>query len=124
MTFPSSGRYVTELGEIGYEDFSDAIPLLGGFLENLYPYWWDDYSSIADYIDFYIDGFSGEELAQMRKEFVSLRVDRAEDGEVESFLRRMNANYRIGSGSGRALLREVGQRVDELANGAVPKVFD
>lgn len=110
--------------EIGYENYSSVIPLLGGFLENLYQRWWDDYSSVADYIDFYIDGFSGEELAEMRREFVSLRVDGAGDGEVESFLRRMNANYRIGSASGRALLREVGQRVDELANGAVPKVFD
>lgn len=36
----------------------------------------------------------------------------------------MNANYRLGSGSGRALLREVGKRVAELADGAVPKVFD
>ncbi|MBT1607801.1 hypothetical protein [Curtobacterium flaccumfaciens] len=110
--------------EIGYENYSAIIPLLGGFLENLYQRWWDDYSSVAVYIDFYIAGFSGEELAEMRMEFVSLRVDGAEDGEVESFLRGMNANYRIGSGSGRALLREVGQRVDELANGAIPKAFD
>lgn len=115
---------MTGMTEIGYENYSATIPLLGGFLENLYQRWWDDYSSVAVYIDFYIAGFSGEELAETRKEFVSLRVDGAEDGEVESFLRRMNANYRIGSGSGRALLREVGQRVDELANGAIPKAFD
>jgi len=120
----SSEAGMAGMTEIGYENYSSAIPLLGGFLENLYQRWWDDYSSVADYIDFYIDGFSGEELAEMRREFVSLRVDRAGDGEVESFLRRMNANHRIGSASGRALLREVGQRVDELANGAVPKVFD
>ncbi|WP_420367597.1 hypothetical protein [Curtobacterium sp. L1-20] len=117
-------RYVIELGDIGYENFPDAIPLLGGFLENLYQYWWDDYSSIADYVDFYVDGFTAEELAAMRQEFVSLGADRADDGDVETFLRRMNVNYRISSGSGRALLREVGQRVDELADGAVPKVFD
>jgi hypothetical protein len=110
--------------EIGYENYSSPIPLLGGFLENLYQHWWDDYSSVADYVDFYIDGFSAEELAEMRNEFVSLGAGRAEEGEVESFLRRMNANYRIGSGSGRALLREVGQRVKELTDGAVPKVFD
>jgi hypothetical protein len=58
------------------------------------------------------------------KEFVSLGADGAEDREVHAFLRRMNANHRLGSGSGRALLREVGKRVEELADGAVPKVFD
>jgi hypothetical protein len=58
---------MTGLTEIGYENYSEAIPLLGGFLENLYQYWWDDYSSVADYVDFYIDGFSREELAGMSK---------------------------------------------------------
>lgn len=115
---------MTGLTEIGYENYSEAIPLLGGFLENLYQYWWDDYSSVVDYVDFYIDGSSREELAGMSKQFVSLEADGAEGREVDAFLRRMNANHRLGSGSGRALLREVGKRVEELADGAVPKVFD
>lgn len=112
--------------DIGHDNYLSAIPFLGGFIENLYQGWWNDYSSVADYVDFYVDGFDAGELAEMRKEFVSLDADRAEDGEVESFLRRMNANYPIGSepGSGRALLREVGARVGELAEGAVPKVVD
>lgn len=115
---------MTEMTKLGYRKYPDAIPFLGGFLENLYQYWWDDYSSVADYVDFYIDGFSAEDLAAMRQEFVSLGVDSSDDGAVEAFLRRMNANYRIASGSGRALLQEVGQRVEQLADGAVPKAFD
>jgi hypothetical protein len=115
---------MTGLTEIGYENYSEAIRLLGGFLENLYQYWWDDYSSVADFVDFYIDGFSREELAGMSKEFDPLGADGAEDREVDAFIRRMNANCRLNSGSGRALLREVGNRVEELADGAVPKVFD
>lgn len=117
---------MTGLTYIGYENYSSVIPLLGGLIENLYQYWWEDYDTVADYVDFYVDGFDASDLAEMRNEFVSLDTDRADDDEVESFLRRMNANYRIGSdpGSGRALLREVGERVGELAEGAVPKVFD
>lgn len=63
---------MTGMTEIGYENYSATIPLLGGFLENLHQRWWDDYSSVAVYIDFYIAGFSGEELAETRKEFAAL----------------------------------------------------
>lgn len=112
---------MVDMTELGYQNASDAIPFLGGLLENFYQYWCDDYSCAADYVDFFTDGFSAEDFAAMRQEFVSLSVDTADDGDVETFLRRMNANYRLRAGSGRALLDEVGQRIEQLAGGAVPK---
>lgn len=124
LTRIDSEMDMTEMTELGYQNYADAIPLLGRFLENLYQYWWDDYSSVADYVDFYVDGCSAEELAEMRQECASLGADCVDDDVVEGFLRRMNANYRMSSGSGRSLLQEVGRRIEQLTDGAVPKAFD
>ncbi|MCJ1712999.1 hypothetical protein [Curtobacterium sp. VKM Ac-2922] len=62
----------------------------------------------------------------MSEEYTALGVDDATGDEVEAFLRRMNANYRVvpGSDHGRQMLREVGVRLEQLAAGATPKQFD
>ncbi|WP_434770744.1 hypothetical protein [Curtobacterium flaccumfaciens] len=112
------------MGDIGYKNYAGVIPILGAFLENLYQYWWDDYATVADYVDFYIDGFSPNKLASMREEFVALGADQMDEVEVEAFLRRMNANHRVDAESGRQLLSQVGRRVAQLTEGAVPKHFD
>lgn len=36
----------------------------------------------------------------------------------------MNANYRVDAESGHQLLSQVGQRIAQLVEGAVPKHFD
>lgn len=52
----------------------------------------------------------------MRDEYLALGVDEATEDEVRTFLRRMNANYRIDSGPdpGRQLLRQVGGQLGHL----------
>jgi len=114
------------IADISFDNYSNRIRLLGGFLENLYQYWWDDYTSVADYVDFYIDGFSAADISEMRNEFVSLDLDGASGADLRTFLRRMNVNYRLEPGvdGGRVLLNQVGMRLAQLADGAEPKHFD
>lgn len=114
------------IDDISYANHDSLLPLLGGFIENLFPYWWDDYSSVADYLDFYLDGFSPEEIAAMAHEYRLLEIDHVRDAEVNAFLRRMNANYSNdrGPSGGREMLAEIGERLGQLERGAIPKHFN
>lgn len=114
------------LNEIDLANYGNRIPLIGGFIENLFPFWWEDYSSGADYLDFYLDGFSRGEIAVMAGEYRSLDIDDAQDGDIISFLHRMNANYRSdhGPSGGRQMLAQIGERVGQLEHGAMLKHVD
>lgn len=114
------------LNEIDLANYGNRIPLIGGFIENLFPFWWEDYSSVADYLDFYLDGFSRGEIAVMAGEYRSLDIDDAQDGDIISFLHRMNANYRSdhGPSGGRQMLAQIGERVGQLEHGAMLKHVD
>jgi len=119
-------RTILLLNNIDYANHGGQISLIGGFLENLFPFWWEEYPSVADYLDFYLDGFTTDEIAAMGLEYGSLEVDEASDDEINSFLRRMNANYSSdqGSSGGRDVLVQIGDRLTELEHGAVLKQFD
>ena len=49
--------------ETDFCNYGQSIPLIGGSIENRYPFGWEDYSSVADYLNFYLDGFSRDEIA-------------------------------------------------------------
>ena len=53
-------------------------------------------------------------------------VDDVRDAEVNAFLRRMNANYSNdrGPSCGREMLAEIGERLEQLERGAIPKHFN
>lgn len=112
--------------KINYANYFDEISLIGGFIENLFPFWWEEYSSVADYLDFYLDGFDVDEMARMGRQYRSLKVDEASDDEINAFLRRMNANYSSdrGSAGGREMLVQIGERLSQLEHRAVLKKFD
>lgn len=99
---------------------------LAGFIDNLYLHWRDHYASVQDYLDFYVDGFGQDEVADMLEDYRSLAVDHASDVEIESFLKRANADYYgpAGQRSARVLLEQIGRRLTELADGAVPRHFE
>jgi len=114
------------LNEIDIANYGHRIPLIGGFIENLFPFWWEYYSSVADYLDFYLDGFSRDEITVMVSEYRSLGIDDAQDEDINSFLHRMNANFRSDQGlrGGRQMLAQIGERVGQLEHGAMLKHVD
>lgn len=54
---------------------------VGGFIDNLYQGWFRDHASVADYLDFYIDGFSLDEIQAMLHEYEALDVDEVRAAE-------------------------------------------
>jgi hypothetical protein len=117
---------MTTIEEITSANRETKIPLLGGFVDNLYQGWFRDYASVADYLDFYIDGFSPEEIQGMLSEYQVLDADEVSDEDVENFLRRLHADYRGPASAVRAreMWNAIGKRLEELAAGVQPKHFD
>lgn len=112
--------------EITSENRESRIPLLGGFVDNLYQGWFRDHASVADHLDFYIDGFSPEEIQAMLHEYQALDADEVTDEDVKDFLRRLHADCRGPASPTRARLvwNAIGERLEELADGVQPKHFD
>jgi DNA-binding transcriptional MerR regulator len=114
------------IAEITSANREARIPLLGRFVDNLYQGWFRDHASVADYLDFYIDGFSLEEIQEMLTEYQALDSDAVSDEDVEDFLQRLHADYRAPASAIRAreLWSAIGERLEELAAGVQPKHFD